>query len=184
MTEERPRVLSAHRLFEGRVFGVRVDRVEYPDGTQHRLDIVEHGGSFAIVATTDAGDLVLVRQYRHAAGRFLWEIPAGTAEPGEDVLAGGARELREETGYRAGSLRRIGSLFATPGFCDEVMHFVLARELQPGEPALDDDERIEVAAMSLESAWRLVASGEIADMKTVLAMLWIESGRGEIGSNF
>jgi ADP-ribose pyrophosphatase len=137
-----------------------------------------------ILATPAPDELVLVRQYRHPAKRMLWELPAGTAEPGEDPAAGAARELAEETGYVAGRMRSLGSLFMTPGFCDEVMHFFHAQDLTPGPQSLDEDERIEVATMTREAAWRLVAGGEIADVKTVLALLWMPSGQGEIGSAF
>jgi ADP-ribose pyrophosphatase len=182
--EEVPQTIASDRVFEGRVFDVRVDRVRYADGAEHRLDIVEHPGSVVILATPSADELVLVRQYRHPARRMLWELPAGTAEPGEDPAAGAARELAEETGYRAGRIRAIGSLFMTPGFCDEVMHFFQAQELQAGPQSLDEDERIEVLTVTREAAWRLVASGEIADVKTVLALLWMPSGQGEIGAGF
>jgi ADP-ribose pyrophosphatase len=182
--DERPRLLSSQRTFEGRVFNVRVDRLAYDDGSEHRIDVVEHGPSFAILATPDPGRLILVRQYRHAVEAALWELPAGTAHPGEDPLAGAARELAEETGYRAARLERVASLYVTPGFCDEVMHFVRASELTPGEQALDEDERIEVAIFTYDAAWRLVARGEIADMKTVLALHWVESNRGELTTAF
>jgi len=182
--DDRPQVLSSQRVFEGRVFNVRTDFVQYADGAQNRLDIVEHGGSFAVIAMPQPGELVLVRQYRHPAGAMLWELPAGTAEPGEAPLEGAARELREETGYRAATLRSLGSLFATPGFCEEKMHFVLAEGLTVGEQMLDEDERIEVGIFSVNTAWRLVAEGTIADMKTVLALFWVEGKRGEIGGVF
>ena len=92
-------------------------------------------------------------------------MPAGTAEPGEDPLAAAIRELREETGYRASAVRPLEALYSTPGFCEEVMYFYLAEGLQPGAQALDEDERIEVATVSLADAWSLVASGEIADLQ-------------------
>jgi ADP-ribose pyrophosphatase len=182
--EELPQTVASQRVFEGRVFNVRVDRVRYADGAEHRLDVVEHPGSVVVLATPAPDSLVLVRQYRHPVGRLLWELPAGTAEPDEDPAQGAARELAEETGYRAGRIRCLGSLLMTPGFCDEVMHFFHAEELQAGPQSLDEDERIEVATVTREAAWRLVAAGEIADVKTVLALLWMESGRGEIGTGF
>jgi ADP-ribose pyrophosphatase len=182
--EEVPQTLDSQSVFEGRVFSVRVDRVRYPDGTENRLDIVEHPGSVVVLASPAPDQLVLVRQYRHPAKRLLWELPAGTAEPGEDPATGAARELAEETGYRAGRIRTIGSLFMTPGFCDEVMHFFYAEDLLAGPQSLDEDERIEVMTVTREAAWRLVASGAIADVKTVLALLWMPSGQGEIGTGF
>jgi ADP-ribose pyrophosphatase len=172
---EIPRVVASERAFSGRVFNVRVDRVRYEDGDEHRLDVVEHRGSIAVLAVRRPGELVLVRQYRHPAARFLWELPAGTTEPGEDPATGAARELREETGYRAERLTAIGSTFMTPGFCEERMHFFLAEDLVPGDQSLDEDERIDVGVFSLESAWRMVAGGEIADVKTLLGLLWMAS---------
>lgn len=177
---DSPAVIGTNRVLEGRVFGVRIDDLRYADGSVHRLDVVEHGPSLAIVATPARDEIVLVRQFRHPAGRALWELPAGTAERGEDPLAGAIRELREETGYRAAGIRPLGALYTTPGFCDEIMYFYHAHGLVPGEQALDDDERIEVATFSYRAAWDLVHAGEVADCKTVLALLWLESGRGEI----
>jgi ADP-ribose pyrophosphatase len=175
--KDKPQTVASERVFHGRVFDVRVDRVRYCDGAEHRLDIVEHPGSFTIVAMPSAGEVVLVKQYRHAVSKALWELPAGTAHPGEDPAAGAARELAEETGYRAERISPLCSLYATPGFCTEIMHFYLAQGLQAGEQMLDEDERIEVATFSRDEAWRLVAQGEIADMKTVLALLWTESNQ-------
>ncbi|HEY1869163.1 MAG TPA: NUDIX hydrolase [Candidatus Cybelea sp.] len=181
--EELPHVVESQGVFEGRVFGVRVDRIRYPDGAEHRVDVVEHGASLAIVATPSPDELVLVRQYRHPTGAMLWEIPAGSAEPGEAAPDGAARELREETGYSAGRIVPIGSFWMTPGFCSELMHFFHADELSAGEPAFDDDERIEVGVFSIRAAWRLVADG-VADAKTVLALLWLQGGEDKIGSDF
>jgi len=181
MHEQLPRRLASERLFAGRVISVRADRLLYPDGTEHTVEVVEHRGAYGIIiATTEHGEIVLVRQYRGPARRELWEIPAGTAELNEDPLAGAARELREETGYRAGSMRALGALFTTPGFCDELMHFVHAERLQQGAQSLDDDERIEVGRFTLEQAQRMVREGAIADAKTVLALLWLQSDRDQL----
>ena len=175
-------VVSSRPIFEGRVFSVRADRVRYPDGTLHPLEIVEHGASLAILAMPSPREVVLVRQYRHAAGRELWEIPAGAAEPGESAVAGAARELREETGYIAGRIEPFGSVWMTPGFCSEQMHFFRAEDLSAGAPSLDEDERIEVATFTLDAAWRLGAAGT-ADAKTVLALLWLQGGEAKFGSD-
>jgi ADP-ribose pyrophosphatase len=181
--EEAPHVIASRRCFEGRVFSVRVDEVGFSDGAQHRIDVVEHGASLGIVATPTPNDLVLVRQYRHPANSSVWEIPAGTAEDNESLADGARRELREETGYLAGRIRPIGSLWTTPGFCSEVMHFFHADQLAGGMPDLDEDERIEVGVFSREAAWRLVAGGT-ADAKTVLALFWLQGGEGEFGREF
>jgi ADP-ribose pyrophosphatase len=177
--EEVPRVLASRRLFEGRVFNIRSDDLRFADGSEHCLEVVEHGASLAIVATPAPNEIVLVRQYRHPTGSLLWEVPAGMAEHGETLEAGARRELREETGYRAGRIRSIGSVWTTPGFCSEVMQFFHADELVAGEPAFDDDERIEVATFTCDAARRLVAGGT-ADAKTVLALFWLQGGGDKI----
>jgi ADP-ribose pyrophosphatase len=179
--DEPPQILASRRVFEGRVFDVRVDDVRYSDGSEHRVDVVGHRASLAIVATPAPNELVLVRQYRHPARSSLWEIPAGTSEPGEMPIDGAKRELREETGYTAGIIRPIGSVWMTPGFCSEIMHFFHADSLAPGEPEFDDDERIEIGRFTFQAAWRLVAAGT-ADAKTVLALFWLQGGEDEIGS--
>lgn len=180
--EEAPEVLESRRLYEGRVFSVRTDELRYSDGSAHRVDVVEHGASLAIVATPTPGEVVLVRQYRHPVRSMLWEIPAGTAEPGEAPLEGAKRELREETGYRAGRIELIGSTWMTPGFCSEIMHFFHAYDLIAGETAFDDDERIEVACFTIQAARRLAAKGT-ADAKTMLALFWLLSEEDKICSD-
>jgi ADP-ribose pyrophosphatase len=175
-------VISSTPRFEGRVFRVRTDEVRLDDGTHARLDVIEHPGSYGIIALPAPGQIVLVRQYRHAVGRELWEIPAGTAEPGESVLDGAARELAEETGFRAGRLRSLGALYVTPGFCNESMHFVEASDLQPGERDLDEDERIDVGVYAIDEAEGMLLRGEIADAKTAVALLWMRGKRGELVS--
>ncbi len=179
-----PQLISTNRVFTGLVFNVRIDELRYGDLSNHRLDVVEHGPSLTILATPNPGEVVLVRQYRHAAGATLWELPAGMSEAGEEPIVGAARELREETGYRAGRIRPLASLYSTPGFCDEVLHFFHADDLRAGEQALDDDEVIEVGVFELDAAWRLVAGGTIADCKTVLGLLWANAHRDEFGGGF
>ncbi|HEY6485902.1 MAG TPA: NUDIX hydrolase [Candidatus Cybelea sp.] len=175
-------MLESREVFRGRVFTVRADELEYEDGTTHRVDVVEHGASLAILATPAPGKVALVRQYRHPARTSLWELPAGTSEPGESPAQGARRELREETGYTAGRLDLIGSFWMTPGFCSELMHIFHADELVEGAPAFDDDERIEIGTFTLEAAWRLVANGA-ADAKTMLGLSWLKGARGEIGTH-
>jgi ADP-ribose pyrophosphatase len=182
--QDRPTVVETATPFQGSVFSVRVDRLRYGDGQTHRIDVVEHPASLAIVATPSRDEIVLVRQYRHAANAFLWEVPAGSADRGESPEEAARRELREETGYSARRLRPLGAFFTSPGFCDELMHFYHAHGLEAGEQQLDEDERIDVATFSYEAAWRLVHDGQVADGKTVLALLWLESGRGEISVGF
>ncbi len=180
MMEKLVHTLGSHVVFEGPVFRVRTDELRYSDGSTHRCDVVEHAATFGIIALSAPGEIVLVRQYRHPAGRILWEIPAGTADGDEEPMAGAARELAEETGFRAARMRALCTLFMTPGFCDELMHFFVAEELRAGTQSLDEDERIEVGRFTLEQARSLVADGEIADVKTLLALQWMASGEGEL----
>lgn len=177
-----PQVISSVGRFTGRVFRVRTDELAFDDGATASVDIVEHRGSYAIVALTADDRIVLVRQYRHAVGRELWELPAGTAEPGESAIEGALRELAEETGYRATSARSLGAFYMTPGFCTEMLHFVHATGLEAGEQALDEDERITVQNFTLPQAEALLAAGEIADAKTVLALAWMRGLRGELAA--
>jgi len=172
-----PPVLHSQEVFKGRVFSVRVDTIRDEDGKERRLDIVQHSGSFAIAAAPRPGQIVLVHQYRHAAGQALWEIPAGTAEQDEDCEAGARRELREETGYTADSLELLCSAFPTPGFCTERVHVYAASGLHAGPQQLEEDERIDVRTVCFDEAWAMQASGQIIDMKTLLALLWLGGGR-------
>jgi len=169
---DSPRIMSSREVYKGRVFSVRVDTID-DEGKQRRLDIVQHPGSFAVAAIPDAGHVVLVRQYRHAARQALWEIPAGTAEQDEDCEAGALRELREETGYSADSLRLLCTVYPTPGYCTERVHIYAAQGLHSGAQELEEDERITVRTVSFDEAWSMQASGQIIDMKTVLALLWL-----------
>jgi ADP-ribose pyrophosphatase len=170
---ETPTLLASREVFKGRVFSVRVDTILDEDRKERRLDIVEHPGSFAIAAVPEPGHLVLVHQYRHAAGQALWEIPAGTAEDDENCDLGARRELREETGYTADALELLCSAFPTPGFCTEKVHIYAAYGLHAGPQQLEEDERIDVRTVSFEQAWAMQASGEIIDMKTLVALLWL-----------
>lgn len=172
MNQEHPRPAGSRTIHEGRVFRLRVDTLD-DDGRMRQLDVVDHPGSYAIAAMPDPGHLVLVRQYRHPAGRFLWEIPAGTAEKEENPVDGALRELREETGYTAKRVNLLTAAYPTPGYSTELVRIYLARELEAGPQALEEDERIDVRAVALEEAHAMQASGEIVDMKTLLALCWL-----------
>lgn len=171
--EQNRKVVESKWIYRGKIFSVRIDKVE-DSGRTHQVEVVEHPGSFAIAALADDG-LILVRQYRHAVGADLWEIPAGTAEEDESCEDGARRELQEETGYSADTFELIGKLYPTPGFCDEVVHLYAARGLHAGVANPEEDESIEVRQVSFADAWRMQASGEIADMKTVVALLWLSA---------
>ena len=177
---EIPEVLSSRIVYKGPVFDLRTDEIRYRDGKTHSVDIVDHRGSFAIIATTGDDRIVLVQQYRPAAQRVLWEIPAGRAEEEEPARDGALRELQEETGYRAAAMRPLGSMLMTPGFCNEVLHFFHASELKAGPQQLDADERITVASFTLEEAQSLVETGQIGDAKTLISLMWLRGPRGEL----
>jgi len=171
--DDVPAVVASQEIFNGRIFKVRADTLER-EGRRWRMDIVEHPGSFAIAALPAHDRIVLVQQYRHAAGAQLWEIPAGIAESDESCEAGARRELREETGYTADTLELLCRVFPTPGYCTERVWIYAARGLHAGAQQLEEDERINVREVTLQQACRMQASGEITDMKTVLALLWLQ----------
>lgn len=157
---DRPQVQSPTRIdstqiFSGRVFEVVREVVELPSGLRQDLAIVRHPGAVGVVALQPDGRVTLVRQYRHAIGRELLEIPAGRLEPGEEPRSAAARELEEETGYRPGSLESLGSFFPAPGFCSEELHLFLARDLTlagPERAAHDADEELDTVLLSLPEA--------------------------------
>lgn len=170
-------VQSTHLVYEGRIFDVVVERVTLPHGREADLEVVRHDGSVVLIPVTEEGDLLLVRQYRHAVGTFLWELPAGSLEAGEDPGDAAARECQEELGLIPGALERLQTLYPTPGFCTETMTFYVATRLRapgPDDPAAhqDDDESIEVGRFTPEEARAMVESGAIADLKTI-AGLWL-----------
>jgi len=163
-------VVESHRLYEGRVVSLRVDRVRLPDGRSTVREVVEHAPVVAIVALDGQGNVLLVRQYRLPVQQSLLEIPAGGVDPGESAEEAAQRELQEETGQRAGHLERLCSFFASPGYCNEYMDLYLATALEPSALAADADESIEVVCLPLSEALRLIERGEIRDAKTIIGL--------------
>jgi ADP-ribose pyrophosphatase len=148
-----------------------------PGGVRARRDIVHHTGSVVILAVDDSGKSPLVlleRQYRHAANSFLWELPAGRIDPGEEALPAAKRELHEETGYTAKKWRRIFKFYASPGFVAETMSVYLATGLRAGEAQPEADEKIYKKMVPLATAVRMVSSGTIRDAKTIASILWLD----------
>ena len=165
-----PRVVGSEPVYSGRVLNLRVDELEPASGATFKREVVEHAAAVVIVPVDGDGLLLWVRQYRHAAGRTLLELPAGTLEDDEAPEAGARRELAEETGQAAAAWQRLGSFFTAPGFCTEYMHAFAASELTPALATPDEDEEIEVVLLTLEESLRLIDSGEVEDAKSIAAV--------------
>ncbi|AJE53496.1 MULTISPECIES: NUDIX domain-containing protein [Paenibacillus] len=163
------KTVSTQPIFEGKVITVQVDTVELPDGSTGKREIVKHPGAVAVLALHE-GKMLVVDQYRQAMGRCEVEIPAGKLERGEDPLEAAGRELREETGYTAKSLKLLHSFYTSPGFADEIIHLYVAEDLERGEMEPDEDEFLELFEVTLEEAHTLIREGRISDAKTILAV--------------
>jgi ADP-ribose pyrophosphatase len=166
------RVLQRRWVYRGPVFNVRQDRVVEPGGVRAVRDVVVHSGSVVLLPVLNDGRILLVRQYRHAVERSLWELVAGRIDPRERPLAAARRELAEETGYRARSFRRLLEYFPTPGFLTERMVVYLVRGLRPGAARPEEDERLIVRSCSLRRLERMIRAGRIRDGKTILSLLF------------
>lgn len=169
-------LLSSRRIYEGHVINLRVDRVRTESG-DHSYEVVEHRGAVVVIVRPAAESMVLVRQYRHALMRDTWEVCAGSIDPGEEPRDAALRELREETGYRARSMRRLWSAFSAPGFCDELLHFFVTDDVEPGETAFDAGEDIETRTFDLAELRELVETDQLRDSKTQIAVLWALTAR-------
>jgi ADP-ribose pyrophosphatase len=170
MTE---RVVASRRIYEGRVVNLRVDTVELANGHLTQREIVEHVWAVALVALDAQGSVLLVRQFRLAAGREMLEIPAGTQEPGEELDACAARELQEETGFAAGRLERLGEFYTSPGFCTERIALYLATDLRPSPLVPEADEAIHLVRLPLAEALGMVSRGDICDAKSIVGLLTV-----------
>jgi ADP-ribose pyrophosphatase len=169
-------VYSSRRVYEGRVVNLRIDEIDsYRGDARRNVEVVEHVGGVAIIAQPAPHEIVLVRQYRHAVDEELWEVPAGMIERGEPPHETARRELIEETGYRATSLRFLWSMYTTPGFCNERIHLFVAEGLTLGEAAPEDDEQFEIKTWRVDDAWKLVESDRLRDAKTQIALAWARS---------
>lgn len=158
-------------IYKGKIFDVVVERVTLPNGATKNREIVRHPGAAAMVPLLDDGTVVLVKQYRHAVGGFVWEIPAGTLEPEEDALTCAQRELIEEIGYRAEHLDKLTEILPAPGYTDERIRIFLATGLSLAEQNLDDDEVLDVEAVPLERALEMIRQGKIQDAKSIAGLL-------------
>ena len=170
-----PARLAHERLFDGKVFDVDRDRVRMPNGREVVVDIVRHPRSVVLLPVPEPGHIVLIRQYRYAVNRWLWELPAGSVDPGEEPEAAARRECHEEIGQVPDTIVRLAALYPTPGYCDEEMYFFrLSGLAETAETAaLDEDEDIEPKVFALREARDMVRRGEIIDMKTVVGLTLI-----------
>jgi ADP-ribose pyrophosphatase len=170
-----PEALHKTRVFDGKVFDVDRDTVRLPHGREVTVDVIRHPPSAVILPVPEPGQIVLIRQYRYAVNRWLWECPAGSVDRGETPEEAARRECHEEIGQVPETIVRLAAMFPTPGYCDEEMFFFRVSGLStPEENAhLDEDEDIEVRVFSLKEAREMVRRGEIVDMKTVIGLSFL-----------
>lgn len=176
-----PKILSTETVFRGRVFDLTVSEI-LEQGVTYRREIVTHRGSAVIIPFFDDGSVAFVRQYRHAAGEELIELPAGALEIGEDPFEGAARELEEEIGVRAGNLEKLCEFFVSPGFLGEKMHLFLARDLTETKQNLDPDEFLRIERIPLRRAVEMANANILKDAKTLLGIHLTASRLGFSGN--
>lgn len=169
-TLSRSHAAATRQIYKGRIVDLRLEEITLPNQVTMTVEMVRHPGAAAIVPLDDDGQVTLIHQFRHAAGGFIWEIPAGKLDDGEQPSACAARELQEEVGLAAGELIHLGSILTAPGFCDERIHLYLARALTPVPQRLDHDEVLSVSRVPLTRALAMIHSGEIEDAKTIAGL--------------
>jgi ADP-ribose pyrophosphatase len=172
-------LLSTERLYTGRVVNLDLDEVRFPDGSSGKLEMLRHPGASAVVPFLDPpGDpdprILLIRQFRHAADDFIWEIPAGRLDAGESPEGCAARELEEETGMRADRFERLTTIYTTPGFTDERIHLFLATGLRQGPDRREADEFLELAPRRWSEVREMIRSGEVQDGKTLVSLMFVQ----------
>jgi ADP-ribose pyrophosphatase len=175
-------LLSSTRLYSGRIVNLDLDSVRFPDDSVGQLEILRHPGASAVVPFLDPPRdpdprVVLIRQFRHAADGFIWEVPAGRLDAGESPETCARRELEEETGMRPSRLERLTTIYTTPGFTDERIHLFLAEGLEPGAEHREADEFMELHTLRWSRVLGLVESGEIVDGKTLVSLMFVQCFR-------
>lgn len=168
-------LIRSETLLQGRAFSIRRDYLKTPNGGETRLEIIDHGGSVVLIPIDDDGNLLFVRQYRHAAGGDLLELPAGTRDGDEPFEACAAREIREETGMEAGKLQKVGEFYLAPGYSSEFMVVYLATGLKENPLDADDDEFLQVERIPLKKAIQMAERGDVPDAKSLAALLLARS---------
>ena len=165
-------ILRSEVVYQGKVFGVRRDEVVEPSGLRATREVITHPGSVVVLPVLPDGRIVMIRQYRHATRQYLWELVAGRKEPEETPKEGAARELLEETGYRAKRFKVFLDVFPTPGFLEERMYLLLAEGLTAGEAQPEEDEKIEVRPFKLKELKQMIKSGRLRDAKSIAGILY------------
>lgn len=168
---EEEKTISSDRIYTGKVISLKVDTVEIEKKGYQKREIVEHGGAVAIVAINDNNEVILVRQFRKAIEKVIWEIPAGKLEIGENPKDCAIRELKEETGYSAENMKLIHKFYTSAGFSNQKIYIYLATGLTAGDNNFDDDEDLEVHKIDLEEAYNMISRNEIEDAKTSIGLL-------------
>lgn len=171
---EKELIMKSEKIFEGKIVTLRCDTVELPGQRYAKREIVDHQSGVCTIAFDENDQLIFVKQYRVAVEKFFLELPAGIIELNEEPKVAAIRELKEETGYEAGSAEFLTEIYSSPGFTNERIHLFYARDLVKGEQDLDDSEDIEVIKLSLDEALKKVKLGEISDSKTVVGILLAE----------
>lgn len=177
-----PAAINRRRcLHRGRVFELVSENITLENGVTTDMEFIHHPGATAIIPLLDATTVILIKQYRHSLRQSIWEVPAGTLEPGEDAGSCAKRELAEETGFRAGNWHRLGQITPLPGYSDERIHLFAATGLRPSKQNLDADEILKVHEIKLDTAMEMIGAGEIQDGKTIaglfLARQWLRENR-------
>ena len=173
----KERTLSSRRVYEGRILSLRVDEVELPGGRTAAREVVEHRAAVGVLALTERG-VLLVRQFRYAAGEETLEVCAGLVEEGEDPRETAAREMREELGYSPGALSEIARFYTSPGFCTELLIIFIATDLSASSLPQDDDENVSAVEVLYEEIPSLLADGAVRDAKTFAALAWLMARKG------
>lgn len=177
---QRPKTIERSTIYDGRVFRIERDQVALPNGRTVSMDAVRHRGSVVLIPRPTAHEIILIRQFRYVINRWIWELPAGSLEPGEAPARAARRECQEEIGLRPKTVRRVAQYYPSPGFCDERMVFFECLDLvRPARPLTGDpDEQIEPRTFTNRQVWDLIRRGEIIDMKTVVGLTLVERGPG------